>query len=312
MPSKPLAIGLVLASALLTVTACSSGDDSPSAGDTSPDKTDKTDTTDAGGDTQKLVKVKGKDDIKNVIVKTSTGTKISLSAKAPGHELMQQTYNPDTSVWSAPTAVFKDDTRFCHGISVRKAEDTIAATVRCSISAKDVDGTQVSYALVTSDGKTWKRMDLAGATGKPIMSPVGNVVAWSSPTSYLLWNAGAGTFKTVKYAQSEDEPTVAVLQGNGVLLMLKASEGDKKTCVFSFRSSTFASPTAKLINSTLPQDGHPKCQAIGVRLQGDELIGDFNSTSSTENAQGKKETKTSVFSVAFAKLPTGKWAIKVQ
>src|SRR6476620_1478968 len=173
MPRKPLATGLLLAVALLTVSACSSGRETPTSGDTSPDKTDKTTTKSTAGPSDKLVKLKGKDDIKNVIVKTDGGANISLSAKSPGHEVMQQVYDPDAKTWSAPTSVFKDDTRFCHSIKVKHEGTTIAATVKCSISAKDTAGTQSSYVLASSDGKTWKRMDLPGADGKPILSPLG-------------------------------------------------------------------------------------------------------------------------------------------
>jgi hypothetical protein len=297
----------MLAVALLTVAACSGGDDSPSSGDTSPTKTD---TKGTDSPSTKLVKLKGKDDVKNVIVKTDAGGKFSLSAKAPGHEVMEQTYDPDAKTWSEPTSVFKDDARFCHAIKVKHKGSTYAATVSCSISAKDTSGTQSSYVLGSTDGKTWKRMDLEGANGKPILSPSGNVVAWSSPTSWLLWNAKAGTFKTVKYTQSADSPTVGILQNNGVLLMIKATAGKKDTCTVSFLSASASAPTARPINSTLPQSGHPKCVATSAKLTGSEVIANFDSTSTTKDDNGKKVTKTTTFALAFTKLPTGRWAIK--
>jgi len=303
----------LLAVALLTVTACSSGGDSPTADNTSPDKTDKTSTQSTEGPNGKLVKLKGKDDLKNAVIKTDGGGKVSLSAKSPGHELMLQVYNPDTESWGAPTSVFKDDTRFCHSIKVKHERTTIAATVQCSISGKDKEGTQSSYVLASSDGKTWKRMDLPGADGKPILSPLGNVVAWSSPTSFLLWNAKAGTFKAVKYTQDPDSPTVAVLQNNGVLVMVKAAQGgDKKSkgCVFSFLTASATAPIAKPVNSTLPQQGHPQCTATSAKLQGAEIIGNFESTTREADSSGKKVTKTTPFAVAFAKLPTGRWIVK--
>ncbi len=298
----------MLAVALLTVAACSSGDDSPSPGDNSPSKTD-TKGTDAPS--TKLVKLKGKDDIKNVIIKTDdAGAKISLSAKAPGHELTQQTYDPTAKTWSEPTSVYKDDARFCHSMKVKHKGTTIAATVTCSISAKDTSGTQSSYVLASTDGKTWKRLDLDGANGKPILSPSGNVVAWSSPTSYLLWNAKAGTFKSVKYTQSADTPTVAIMQDNGLLLLVKATPGKKDTCVVSFSSASASAPTVRAISSTLPQADHPKCVATSAKLTGTELIANFDSTSTTKDSNGKKVTKTTPFAMAFTRLPTGKWVIK--
>jgi hypothetical protein len=298
----------MLAVTLLTVAACSSGGDSPTAGDGSTDKT-STKGTDSP-DATKLQKLTGKGDIKNVIVKTDAGGKISLSAKAPGHELLEQTYDPDVKTWSAPTTVYKDDTRFCHAIKVKHKGSTIAATVLCSISAKDTSGTQSSYVLGSSDGKTWKRTDLSGASGKPIMSSTGNVVAWSSPTSFLLWNAKSSSFKSLKYTQSADSPTIGVMQNNGVLLMIKATAGKKDTCTFSFLSASASAPTARPINSTLPQSGHPKCVAVSAKLQGTEIIANFNSTSSTKDSNGKKVVKTTTFAMAFDRLSTGKWAIK--
>ncbi len=312
MPRKPLATGLMFAVALVTVAACSSGGDSPSSDKTSPDKTATKGTDGTTAPSTKLVRLKGKGDIKNVVVKTGAGGKVSLSAKAPGHELMTQVYNPDTKTWSQPTSVYKDDTRFCHSLKVKEQGSTIAATVKCSISAQDTDGTQSSYVLASSDGKTWKRMDLSGADGKPILSSVGNVVAWSSPTSYLLYNAKTGTFKTIKYTQSADSPTVAVMQSNGVLLMVKATQGDKKSCTFSFLSASASAPTPKPINSTLPQDGHPKCVATSAKLQGSNIIANFDSTTTSKDDKGKKLSKTTTFAVEFERLPTGKWAIKIQ
>jgi hypothetical protein len=298
----------MLAVALLTVAACSGGGDSPSPGDNSPTKTGTKGTT---APSTKLVKVSGKDDIKNVIVKTDdTGTKISLSAKAPGHELMEQTYNPTAKTWSAPTSVYKDDARFCHSMKVKHKATTIAVTVSCSISAKDTNGTQSSYVLGSTDGKTWKRMDLNGATGKPILSPTGNVVAWSSPTSWLLWNAKAGTYKSIKYTQSADAPTIGIMQNNGVLLMIKATPGQKDACTVSFLSASASAPTVKTVNATLPQSGHPKCAATSAKLTGTEVIANFNSTSTTKDDSGKKVTKTTTFALAFTRLATGKWAIK--
>ena len=130
-----------------------------------------------------------------------------------------------------------------------------------------------------------------------------NVVAWSSPTSFLLWNAKAGTFKSVKYTQAADAPTVAVMQNNGVLLMVKATPGDKKTCTFSILTASAAAPTAKLVNSTLPQTGHPKCEATSAKLSGADIIANFESTTTTDDSKGKKVTKTTPFAVAFTKLP---------
>jgi hypothetical protein len=308
MPPKPLATCFLLAVTLLATTACSSGGDSPSPGDNSSSKTSTKGT--GGPTTTKLQKLTGKGDIKNVIVKTESGGKISLSAKAPGHEIMEQTYDSKAKTWSAPTSVFKDDTRYCHAMKVKHRGSTIAATVICSISAKDTSGTQSSYVLATTDGKTWKRMDLAGARGKPILSPSGNVVAWSSPTSFLLWNAMAKNFKSVKYTQSADSPTVGVMQNNGVLVMLKATAGKKDTCTISFLSASASAPTPRPINSTLPQSGHPKCVATSAKLQGAEIIANFNSTSTTKDANGKKVRKTTTFALGFAKLPSGKWLIK--
>src|SRR4051812_32719003 len=157
MPRKPLAIGLVLTVAALLTASCSTGDikDSPGQGDKTGDKSTSTTSTTKAPDT-KLDKLTGKDDIKNVLLKTATG-KISLAAKAPGHELMEQIYDSAAKTWSAPTSVYKDDTRFCHAIKAKSVGGTIAVSVRCSISAQDTNGTQSSYVLGSTDGKTWKR-----------------------------------------------------------------------------------------------------------------------------------------------------------
>ena len=301
MPRKPLAAGLVLAVALLTGTACSSGDNSAAPGGKS------TDSGTTGKDT-KLKRETGKGDIKNVFAKTPSGAKISLYAASPGHEIMEQIHDPAAKSWSEPTSVYKDVTRFCHSIKVRSRNATIAATVTCSISAQDTSGNQSSYVLGSTDGKTWKRMDLPGATGKPGLSPRGNFVSWTSPTSFLLWNPRA-SFTTVKYAQSADTPTVGVMQNNGMLLMIKATPGKKDTCTISFQTASAETPTPKPVSSTLPQAGHPKCVATSAKMQGTEVIANFTSTATTK-VNGKKETKTTTFAYAFTKLASGRWAIK--
>lgn len=307
MPRKPLAVGLLLTVALLTATACSSSGDSPSPGDKSPGKTTAKGT---GAPVTKLVRQTGKDDIKNVILKTGDGAKVSLSAHSPGHEVKAQIYDPVAESWSEPTSVFKDDTRFCHEIKAKARGATIAATVICSISAQDVDGTQSSYVLGSTDGgKIWKRMDLDGASGKPIFSGAGNFVAWSSPTSFLMWNP-RGAFTTVKNTQSAETPTVGVMQSNGVLLMITATPGKKDTCTISFKNATAQAPVPRFVNSTLPQEGHPKCVAVSAKFEGTDVIANFDSTSTTKDANGEKVTETTTFALAFTRLPTGKWIVK--
>ncbi len=297
----------MLTVALLTATACSSGGGTPSPGGKSSGKTSSTAT---GGPATKLVRQNGKGDIKNVILKTGEGAKVSLSAHSPGHEVKEQIYDPVAKSWSEPTSVFTDDTRYCHEIKAKARGATIAATVICSISALDVTGTQSSYVLGSTDGgKIWKRMDLDGASGKPIFSIAGNFVAWSSPTSFLMWNPKA-TFTTVKYTQSEATPTVGVMQNNGVLLMVTATPGKKDTCTISFHNATAAAPLPKFVNATLPQAGHPKCVAISAKMQGSDVIANFHSTSTTKDASGNKVTKTITFALAFTRLASGKWIVK--
>jgi hypothetical protein len=64
------------------------------------------------------------------------------------------------------------------------------------------------------------------------------------------------------------------------------------------------------VNSTFPQLGHPQCVATSAKLQGEEIIGNFESTTREVDSKGKKVTKTTPFAVAFAKLPTGRWVVK--
>ncbi|MEJ7629256.1 MAG: hypothetical protein WKF54_06645 [Nocardioidaceae bacterium] len=301
MPRKPLATGLSLVVALLALAACSSDDSSPPPDDKSTGGTTTAPT--------KLKRIISKDGIKNVFAKTESGTKISLYAASPGHEIMEQTYDAEAKTWSTPASVFKDDSRFCHEIKLKATNDLVAATVICSISALDTDGTLSSYVLGSTDGTSWKRMDLTGASGKPSISPAGNFVSWESPTRFLLWNP-ASSFTTVKYTQSADTPTVGVMQNNGTLLLIKATPGQKDTCTISFQTASAKAPTVRPLNSTRPQAGHPQCVAISAKLQGpDVVIANFNSTSTTK-VDDKKVTDTTTFALAFARLDTGKWAIK--
>lgn len=295
-----LATIAVLATVVLAASACSSGSDSP----TTP--TGKT--TGTPGSTAKLQKESGKGAIKNVFAKTQAGTKISLYAAAPGHEIMEQTYNADVKTWSTPTSVFKDATRYCHSLKLKASGPVMAATVACSLSAQDTTGSQKSYVLVSTDGKTWKRADLTGATGKPSISPNGKYVSWTSPTSFLLWNS-TGSFTTAKYAQSSDSPTVAVSQDDGTVLLIKATENKDKSCTISFASLSAKATTAKPINSTLPQP-YPKCVATTAKMQGTDVIANINTTSTTKESNGKKTTKTTTHAFDFHKLSDGKWIIK--
>lgn len=305
MPRKSLATGLALAVALVTASCSSGGGDDPTAPDKSGEKTTST----TKPSETKLVKLSGKDDIKNVYVKTDTG-KISLSAKAPGHEVMEQIYDSTAKTWSAPTSVYRDDTRFCHSIKAKKTGGTIAASVRCSISAQDTNGTQSSYVLGSTDGKTWKRSDLSGGGEKAVFSTTGNFVAWPSPKSFLLWNPKVGTFKSVPYAQDESEPGIGVVQNNGVLLILKAVEGKKHACSISFQTASASAPTPKALNTTAPIADRPKCMAASAHFQGAELIANFTMTTTTKTDKGKVE-KTEVFSIAFTRTAAGSWIIKV-
>jgi hypothetical protein len=310
MPRKPLALGLALAVAGLVSVSCSSGggDETPTPGDKTGG-TSSTSTTTKAPDT-KLQKLTGKDDIKNVVLKTKDG-KVSLSAKAPGHEVKEQIFDASTKKWSEPTTVFKDDARFCHGIKAKVVGGTIAATVRCSISAQDVNGTQSSYVLASTDGKTWKRSDLVGGGAKAIFSTSGNFVAWPSPKSFLLWSPKTGTFKSVPYPQSDSEPAVGVMQNNGVLLILKANQGKKHTCTVSFLTASAAAPTPKPLNTTSPIEDRPKCMADSAHFQGTQLIANFTMTTTTKDDKGKKVEKTDVFAIGFTRTATGSWIIKV-
>lgn len=305
MPRHPWAFALPAAALLLTVTACSSGgSDEPSKGDsTTPTKGSGTSTA----KTTKLVRVKGNGGISNVIVKLPSGAKVSLSAAAPGHDVKEQMYDPDAKTWSEPTSVFKADTRYCHAIKAKSKETTIAATVTCSISAQDTAGTQSSYVLGSTDGKTWKRSDLDGASGKPIMSPTGKYVAWSTPSQFLIWKPG-GEFTHVKYTQDANSPTIGLMQDTGALLMVKATPGKKETCSYVFRQATASAPAWKTVSTTLPQSGHPECVAKSAKLQGGNVIANFEQTVKTK-VDGKKSEKTSVYAIAFKKLPSGKWVI---
>lgn len=306
MPFKPLACGPVLATALLTVSACSAGGSTHDPG-TTP-KTPGGGTSTTTGNPTKLVKLTGKDDIKNVYAKTSTG-KISLSAKSPGHEIMEQVYDADAKTWSDPTSVFKDTTRFCHSIKIKSKASTIAATVSCSISLQDVDGTQSSYVLGSNDGTTWKRADLSGASGKPALSPTGNYVQWGGPNAFVLWNPANGTFTTVKYTQTAEMPTIGVIRSNGQLVMVKAIPGKKDTCSVSFLSASATAATPHVINTTLPQAGHPHCVATSGKMQGPELIANFEQTQTIKDDKGQKTTTTTTFAYAFVQAD-GKWVIK--
>lgn len=301
MPRKPPATGLALVIALLTLSSCSSDNSSPPPDDKSTGGT-KTEPT-------KLKRVTGKGDIKNVFAKTESGDKVSLYATSPGHEITEQVYDAEAKTWSTPSSIYEDETRFCHEIKLKATGNLLAATVTCSISAQDTGGSQSSFVLGSTDGTSWKRMDLPGATGKPSISPAGNFVSWASPTSFLLWNP-ASSFTTVKYTQSAETPTVGVMQNNGTLLMIKATPGKKDTCTISFQTASARTPTVRLLNSTLPQAGHPKCVAISAKMQGpDVVIANFDSTSTTKVGD-KKVTKTTTFALAFARLETGKWSVR--
>lgn len=304
MPRKPLAASLLLALVTFAVSSCG-GSDSPADDDGSSKNTDGSTTT-----TNKLHKVTGKDAaIKNVFAKTPSGAKISLYADAPGHEIMQQVYDADAKTWSEPTSVFADDARFCHAMKLKSSGPLLAATVACSISAQDVNGTQSSFVLVSTDAKTWKRADLDGASGKPSISPNGKYVSWSSPAAFMLWNT-EGDFVTAKYTQDEDAPTIGVSQDDGTVLLIKAAETKNKTCTISFASVSGKAPAVKAINSTLPQPDHPKCQATTAKMQGADVIANFQSTSTEKDPDGKKVQKTTTFAYAFHKLADGKWIIK--
>ncbi len=295
----------MLAALIASASACSSGGSTPTPGDTSKGTTGTGGTT---GTTSKLHKESGKGAIKNVFTKTPGGAKLSLYAASPGHEIMEQIYDADTKTWSAPTSVFKDETRFCHSNKLKSSDSVMAATVACSISAKDVNGTQSSYVLVSTDGKTWQRADLTGAAGKPSISPNSKFVSWSSPTSFLLWNT-TGKFVTAKYTQTDTAPTVGVAQDDGSVLLIKAIETKNKTCTISFQSISAKAPTPKAINSTLPQPDHPRCVVTSAKMQSGDVIANFDSTS-TSKATGKKVTKTTTFAYAFHTLADGKWIIK--
>lgn len=296
----------MLAAVIASASACSSGGSTPAPGDTSSKGP-----TGTGGTTgtSKLHKETGKGAIKNVFAKTPDGAKLSLSAASPGHEIMEQIYNANAKTWSAPTSVFKDDTRYCHAIKLKSGDSVVAATVACSISAQDVSGTQSSFVLVSTDGKTWKRADLTGAAGKPSVSPNGKYVSWTSPTSFLLWNSTA-SFTTAKYAQSSAAPTVGVAQDDGTVLLIKATANKNKSCTISFASLSAKAPTSKPINATLPQPNLPKCVAATAKMQGADVIANFQSTSTTKDSTGKKVTKTTTHAFDFHKLSSGKWIIK--
>ncbi|MGI8702778.1 MAG: sialidase family protein [Nocardioidaceae bacterium] len=303
MPRKPLAASLLLAVVLLAASACSSDSSTPTPGDgSSPGTTGPT-------GTGKLHKESGKGTIKNVFAKTPAGAKLSLYAASPGHEIMQQTYDADTKTWSPPTSVFKDPTRFCHSIRLKGKGPVLAATVACSISAQDVNGTQSSFVLVSTDGKTWKRADLSGASGKPSISPNGKFVSWSSPEKFLLWSS-TGSFVPASYTQSSSAPTVGVTQDDGTVLLIKAMETKNKTCTISFQSISAKAPAPKTINSTLPQPDHPRCVIRSAKMQAADVIANFETTSTTKDKDGKKVTKTTTFAYAFHKLGDGKWIIK--
>lgn len=302
MPRKPFAVSLMLAVVLLSAAACGGGSDSPDQTGKSPNSTDGS--TSSGP--VKLQHENGKTDLKNVFAKTPTG-KISLYAKSPGHELMEQVYNSAAKTWSAPTSVYKDDTRFCHAIKLKAVDSLYAATLACSISAQDTSGTQVSYVIASTDGKTWKRMDLKGADGKPNVSPGGKYVAWSSDTGFLIYGP-TGKFIPVKYAPDAAAPAVPVMQDTGTLLLIKAA-ATKDNCTVSFLSATATAPTPKAINSTLPQAGHPKCVATSAKMQGTEVIANFTSTAVTK-VNGKKTTTVTPFAYALTKLADGKYVIK--
>ena len=306
MPRKPLLASLVAVLFALSATSCSSDSDSPDPGSDSSKGTDGTSSTPAAG---KLHKETGKGGIKNVYAKTSSGAKITLYAEAPGHEIMQQTHDEDADTWSAPVSVFKDDTRFCHALKLKAKTEILAATVTCSISARDVNGTQSSYVLASTDAKTWKQANLDGASGKPSISPNGKFVSWRSPAAFLLWNPD-GAFVTAKYAQSEATPTLGITQDDGSVLLMKAMETKNKTCTISFSSVSAKAPAPKALNSTLPQADRPHCVATTAKMQGPDLIGTFETTSTEKDKDGKKVQKTDTFAIAFHKLASGNWIIK--
>jgi hypothetical protein len=307
MPSKPKAYFLMLAAALLTVAGCSSG------GSDTPDKTPssggKSSSTN-GTKTKpvKLHKVSSKDGIKNVFAKMSSGTKISLYAEGAGHEVMEQIYDPEAKSWSKPTSVFDDENRFCHSIKMKNSDSLIAATVTCSISAQDKNGTQSSYVLASTDGKSWKRLDLDGVSGKPSLSPNGKFVAWTAPSSFLLWNP-AGTFTTVKYQQSADAPAVAVMQDDGSLLIIKGTGEKHGFCVISFQTASAKAPAVKAINSTVPKPDHPHCVATSAKVQGTRVVANFQQTETTKDDNGKKVTKRTTFAYALKKDSSGHWIV---
>ena len=284
MPRKPLALSLLLVAALMSVAACSGGKDAGPTGASNSSSKSTSGTPSSG----KLVRVKDKGGVKNVYAKTASGSKVSLYAASPGHAVMSQLYDKTTKRWSAPTTIFKDDTRFCHSIKLKATGDILAATVVCSISSQDKSGTQSSYVLASTDGKTWKRMDLTGGSGNPSISPGGKYVSWTATTSFLLWNPEWDSFTTVKYTQSTAEPTVGVTQNNGMLVMVKATPQPKKACIVSFQSASAKAPTPKPGNSTLPLQAHPKCVITSAKMQGAELIANFNQTDTTK-VNGSKQ-----------------------
>jgi hypothetical protein len=307
MPRKPFAGSLVLAAVLVSVAACSSGGGSSDPTTPGNGGTSSQGTTDTPAKT-KLKKETGKGGIKNVFTKTSSGSKISLSAASPGHEVMEQIYDADTKTWSEPTSVFKDDTRFCHSIKLKSTGDIIAATVTCSISAQDKNGTQKSYVLASTDGTSWKRMDLIGAEGKPSLSPTGKYVAWTASSGFLLWNPTGG-FTPVKYDQSSATPAIGVMRDDGSLVIIKALPQRHGNCIISFQGASGKAPTVKAINSTLPQPDHAKCVATSAHIQGAQIIANFTQTDTTK-VNGKKVTKTTTFAYAFGRAADGHWIIK--
>lgn len=297
----------MLAVVLLSASACSSGGSTST--DTTPKTGDKSSSTNGTPSKPgKLKKVSAKQGIKNVIVKTAAGAKVSLSSESPGHEVMEQTYDPKAKSWSQPTSVFKDDARFCHAIKMKSSDSLIAATVSCSISAQDKNGSQSSYVLASTDGKTWKRMDFAGVAGKPSLSPNGKFVSWTAPTGFLLWTP-TGTFTTVKYTQDDKAPSIGVTQDDGSILIIKATAQKHGYCVVSFASASAKAPTVKPVNSTLPLADHPKCVASSAKMQGTRVIANFQQTEITKD-NGKKTTKTTTFAYAFGKIASGHWIVK--
>jgi hypothetical protein len=296
----------VLAVVFLGAVACSSGSPSKQPGTGGQSNHHNT-----NGGTSKLKRVKGNGGIKNVFAKTSSGDKVSLYAAAPGHEVMEQILNTSTKSWSAPISVFKDDTRFCHRIKLKSKGPVLAATVVCSISAKDVNGAQSSYVLASTDGKTWKRADLPGASGKPSVSPSGRYVAWTSPLSFLLWSPTGGAFTTVKYTQSATTPAVGAMQDDGTLLIIKATSEKHGFCVISFQQASAQSPTPRAIDSTDPQPDHPHCMITSAKTQPTGVIANLTQTMLT-TVNGKKSVRTTTFAYSLRKLPrNGNWYIKL-